>query len=174
MLVDGIPFNDPFGGWVYWSRVPLDASQPGTFLRLASRLGESMDTDHVATLWLAHWPDHASPWYADLRRIARYTHALGKFTTLEKYFAETDLPGQVDRFEASQYRSPYLQQAIIRKQSDPISSCVRYWRRRLSKPFISSTHPRLCPMTSVDGILTNLKKSLIELINIFQLKGKSW
>lgn len=113
-------------------RVPLDASQPGTFLRLASRLGESMDTDHVATLWLAHWPDHASPWYADLRRVARYTHALGKFTTLEKYFAETDLPGQVDRFEASQYRSPYLQQAIIRKQSDPISSCVRYWRRRIA------------------------------------------
>jgi outer membrane cobalamin receptor len=24
VLVDGIPFNDPFGGWVYWTRVPLD------------------------------------------------------------------------------------------------------------------------------------------------------
>ena len=23
VLLDGIPFNDPFGGWVYWSRVPL-------------------------------------------------------------------------------------------------------------------------------------------------------
>src|SRR6478735_6576339 len=23
VMLDGIPFNDPFGGWVYWSRVPL-------------------------------------------------------------------------------------------------------------------------------------------------------
>ena len=24
VLVDGVPINDPFGGWVYWSRVPLE------------------------------------------------------------------------------------------------------------------------------------------------------
>jgi len=24
VLLDGVPFNDPFGGWVYWTRVPLD------------------------------------------------------------------------------------------------------------------------------------------------------
>jgi outer membrane receptor protein involved in Fe transport len=24
VLVDGTPFNDPFGGWVYWTRVPLE------------------------------------------------------------------------------------------------------------------------------------------------------
>jgi outer membrane receptor protein involved in Fe transport len=23
VLLDGVPFNDPFGGWVYWTRVPL-------------------------------------------------------------------------------------------------------------------------------------------------------
>lgn len=23
VLMDGVPFNDPFGGWVYWTRVPL-------------------------------------------------------------------------------------------------------------------------------------------------------
>ncbi|MDE3154526.1 MAG: TonB-dependent receptor [Acidobacteriota bacterium] len=27
VLLDGIPFNDPFGGWVYWTRVPLDSLQ---------------------------------------------------------------------------------------------------------------------------------------------------
>jgi len=28
VLLDGVPFNDPFGGWVYWTRVPLmDASR---------------------------------------------------------------------------------------------------------------------------------------------------
>lgn len=25
VLVDSVPFNDPFGGWVYWTRVPLDS-----------------------------------------------------------------------------------------------------------------------------------------------------
>ena len=25
VLLDGIPLNDPFGGWVYWSRVPRSA-----------------------------------------------------------------------------------------------------------------------------------------------------
>jgi outer membrane receptor protein involved in Fe transport len=27
VLVDGIPFNDPFGGWVYWSRIPLEQAE---------------------------------------------------------------------------------------------------------------------------------------------------
>src|SRR3989441_12784931 len=26
VLVDGVPFNDPFGGWVYWTRVPLEST----------------------------------------------------------------------------------------------------------------------------------------------------
>ncbi len=26
VLLDGTPFNDPFGGWVYWTRVPLAAA----------------------------------------------------------------------------------------------------------------------------------------------------
>ena len=25
VLMDGVPFNDPFGGWVYWTRVPLES-----------------------------------------------------------------------------------------------------------------------------------------------------
>ena len=27
VLLDGVPFNDPFGGWVYWTRVPLDGAR---------------------------------------------------------------------------------------------------------------------------------------------------
>ncbi len=26
VLLDDVPFNDPFGGWVYWTRVPLESS----------------------------------------------------------------------------------------------------------------------------------------------------
>jgi len=111
------------------ARTPLDASKPQTFLSLATKLGESMDADHVATICLAHWPGQASPWLDDLRRIARYTSALGKFVTLDQYFRETAQPGQLDRFEADRYRSPYLKQAIIRKQPDPLSSTAREWQR---------------------------------------------
>src|SRR6185503_3498308 len=25
VLSDGVPLNDPFGGWIYWSRVPVTA-----------------------------------------------------------------------------------------------------------------------------------------------------
>ena len=33
VLSDGIPLNDPFGGWVYWSRVPRDSIQQIEVLR---------------------------------------------------------------------------------------------------------------------------------------------
>jgi outer membrane receptor protein involved in Fe transport len=26
VLLDGVPFNDPFGGWVHWTRVPIDSA----------------------------------------------------------------------------------------------------------------------------------------------------
>lgn len=112
------------------TRTPLDASKPQTFLAYASKMGESMDGDHVATLCLAHWPGQESEWLGDLRRIAGYCKAMGKFVTVEEYFSQTDLPGHLDRYEADRYKSPYLKQAIIRKNDDPISTSVRYWQRQ--------------------------------------------
>ena len=26
-MLDGVPINDPFGGWVYWSRIPLETAE---------------------------------------------------------------------------------------------------------------------------------------------------
>jgi len=112
------------------ARTPLDAAKPQTFLALATKLGESMDSDHVATICLAHWPGQSSEWMGDLRRIARYSAALGKWVTVDEFFTKTDQPGQLDRFEPDRYRSPYLKQAIIRKHDDPISTQVRYWQRQ--------------------------------------------
>jgi alpha-mannosidase len=114
------------------ARTPLDASKPHTFLSLATKMGESMDSDHVATICLAHWPGQASEWLGDLRRIARYCSALGKFVTFDQYFRDTTQPGQLDRFEADRYRSPYLKQAIIRKQEDPVGTPARYWQRQIA------------------------------------------
>ena len=110
-------------------RVPLSASSSEVFLGLAGKLGESMDMDHVATIALAHWPGRASCWLEDVRRIAKYGNVLGKFVTLDEYFRETDTPAHLDRYDADQYHSPYLKQAVIRKEADPISSVQAYWRR---------------------------------------------
>jgi alpha-mannosidase len=115
------------------AKPPLDAGKPETFLSFAQKLSESMDHDHVATLCLAHWPSHACSWYQDLKRCSRFTSALGMFITVEKYFADTYVPGNLDRFSADQYRSPFLRQDVIRKQSDPISSTVRRWQSRMAR-----------------------------------------
>lgn len=110
------------------AKTPLDASLPQTFLGYAVKLGETMDADHVATVALARWVGQPCIWHDDLRRIARYTAALGKFITVEEYFTQTTQAGQLDRFDADRYRAPYLKQAVIRKQEDPISTSIRYWR----------------------------------------------
>lgn len=120
------------------ARTPLNATQPGAYLRFAVKMGESMDTDHVATVCLAHWPGVASVWFDDLRRIARYVNALGKPVTFDEYFRDTDPPGHLDRFDADQYRSPYLKEAVIKRKPDPISCVVRWWRRRATAEAIQA------------------------------------
>ncbi|MCC9607598.1 hypothetical protein LOC68_11935 [Blastopirellula sp. JC732] len=104
------------------ARPPLDASTADSFIALFQRLSEAMDSDHVATICFAHWPGRVSPWYEDLRRIARYSSGLGSFMTAERYFAETELPPYHDTFKDVRYNSPYHKQAVIRRQSAPISS----------------------------------------------------
>lgn len=110
------------------ARPPCDASEPGVFLDLALKLGETMDMDHVATVCFAHWPRRVCRWYDELRRVALHTPALGKFYRLDAYFRDTMLPGRLDRFEATQYRYDYLKPAVIRQEKDLISRPMRYWR----------------------------------------------
>jgi alpha-mannosidase len=123
-----------------FARVPADAAKPETFLSLARALSDSMDNDHVATVALAHWPSAASPWYDVLRRTCRLSPVLGKFTRLDDYFMHTDMPGQLSKFEADEYRTPYLKQAVIRRQTDPISSFVRAHRQQAERTALSALH----------------------------------
>ena len=80
-------------------RLPLpDAAKPETFLDFSRKLGESMDKLPRGHGDLRPLAGEASPWYADLRRIARFTPALGKFVTLEEYFGQTDFSGRISSF----------------------------------------------------------------------------
>jgi len=111
------------------AKSPLDASQANTFLRYAIGLNESMDMDHVATVTLAHWPHHASPWYDDLRRVTRYGNVLGKLITLDEFLQQTDSYSNPERFPADDYRSPYLHDSVTSGQADPIGRWQRYYQQ---------------------------------------------
>jgi alpha-mannosidase len=112
------------------AKMPLDAAAPESYLNLPTKLGETMDTDHVATIVFARWPGQFCPWMEDLRRTARFVPALGKMLSVADYFSETDYTGQVDRFVVDQYRSPYLRQSVSGKEPDPITSTRQYLVRR--------------------------------------------
>lgn len=110
-------------------RLPQDANTAESLLTYPRRMGETMDADHVATLVFAHWPGQVSPFFEDLRRTASYAPVLGRFITLSDYFQQTDRPGELTRFRADQYRAPYLRQAIVKEEADPLSRLADLHRR---------------------------------------------
>lgn len=114
-----------------FGKVPLDATASGNFLNLGVKIGESFDMDHAAAICFVHWPGQSSVWYEDLQRISKFGCVLGKFVSATQFLEDMDEPYQHDRFNADQYQSPYLKQAVIRNQPDPISRSVRYWKRSL-------------------------------------------
>jgi alpha-mannosidase len=111
-----------------FARIPFDASLPETYLTLAIKLGEMLDSDHAAGICLVHWPGTPCPWYDDLVRVHHYCGAIGKFVCFEEFFREINDSGIADRFQADQYRSPFLQQAVVTKQTNPLSRQMAYWK----------------------------------------------
>ncbi|MCA9054690.1 MAG: hypothetical protein KDA75_12685, partial [Planctomycetaceae bacterium] len=71
-----------------------------------------------------------SPWLDDFRRAHRYAPALGEFVTFEKFFSETDLDGRMSEFRRGNYLSPFLVQAVAKREASPISRYVEATRRR--------------------------------------------
>jgi alpha-mannosidase len=121
-----------------FGRIPLDASEPGTFLGLPEKLGETMDLDHVAAIAFVHWPDRACDYYEDLRRASCYSPVVGRFITIEEFFELSEMPGQMSRFEADEYRTAYLKQAVQAGDEDPISRHVDLARARATGDAIRS------------------------------------
>lgn len=70
----------------FWA-TPLDAARDESFLALADHVSDSMHHEHVATVLLAGWSGERSPFFNDLRCSARFGPVLGKFLTLDDYFA---------------------------------------------------------------------------------------
>ncbi|MCC7086965.1 MAG: hypothetical protein IT427_18350 [Pirellulales bacterium] len=111
------------------TKPPLDAGRPETFLALSDAMGDTMDHDFVATALFAHWPGRASPFYGDLRRAAHYAAVLGKFTTVEKYFADTESATKSAEFTPDDYRCSYLQRSIADNAVDTIAAIASVWKQ---------------------------------------------
>jgi alpha-mannosidase len=111
-------------------RPPLAADRSAQGWLLPWRLAATLKDDHVAALPLAHWPRPVAPWYLDLRRVATYSPVLGRWTTLNDFFHLSDRPYETFRPESDQYVTPYLQQAIAKGESQPVSRLSRHHRLR--------------------------------------------
>ena len=94
------------------ARIPLDAARADSFFRLPEKLGAAMEMDQPATVVFAHWPGRVCPWYEDLMRIASYSRVLGSFCTLDDYFQQAGQSGQKVKYNADQYRSPFLPKTL--------------------------------------------------------------
>lgn len=108
-----------------FGRVPLDARLPQSFLALSQKISESMDLDHVAAVAFVRWPGETNFWFSLLKRAQTFGHALGKFATFDQFFEQSDYAGRLDKFDADDYRSAYLKQAVARDEADPISRHLR-------------------------------------------------
>lgn len=109
--------------------LPIDASDAGSFLGLGVRLGEAIDSAHVAAAVLVHWPGETCESFEDLLRITGYGPLFGSFNGLNDYFDSVYDPGYGETFTADEYRSPFLKQAIAKRVVDPISRFTKYWTR---------------------------------------------
>ena len=112
------------------TRIPLAAKGAGSYLRFPQRMGESMEEDHVAGVIFARWPEDNAVWFEDLRRIHEYAPVVGRFVTFEDYFESTDDPGRMSSYEAGEYLSPYLLQAVAFQEADPVSRYRTHQRQR--------------------------------------------
>ena len=100
---------------------PLDASDPNTFLDLGPRLGEAIDAGQIATAMLVHWPGDECFAYNDLRRVAGWGLALGKFQSLDQYFDESERPYHSFSPGAGTDGGDWLDQIVAAKTIDPLS-----------------------------------------------------
>lgn len=122
------------------TRPPLGADRPAEGGRLAWRMAQSMRDDQVATLPLARWPDPVAPWFADLRRSARYAAVLGRWVTANDYFQFSDRPFEEVTLAPDDLATAYLAQAAARRDPSPIGRRVDHARCRAWYDAIAATH----------------------------------
>lgn len=114
------------------THIPLPADSAVSYLRFPMRMAEAMQDYQAAAavVVFARWPEVKSPWFDDFRRMHRYAPVLGRFVTFRDFFEHTETSGPVSSYAAKEYLTPFLTQAVARRQTDPISRFTNHFRRR--------------------------------------------
>jgi alpha-mannosidase len=104
--------------------MPLDASRPESWIKLAEQIGDTIAHDHVATILLAAWPGTECEYFDDVRRASRFGNVLGKLVTLDEYFHETRQADDWTNFHPRDYPT----RAGADSGPNPISTRVASYR----------------------------------------------
>ena len=136
--LDGTPIPDGTMGAIRWAgadggsilaltETPIDASEHSPFLDLGVRIGQQLDSSHMASMLFAHWPDRMSDSFQDCLRTTRYGTVLGKLKTLGDYFESAYDPGYDEPLPPEEYGSRLLEELLAAKSPRPVSAFVQYW-----------------------------------------------
>lgn len=113
---------------------PIDASSDASFLTLGTRLGEAIDSGEIATGLLAHWPGQTSDSFQDLKRVASWSLALGKFWRLADYFRDGEHPYHHGTARATSPDAAHLLERLVTAATaDPISSPAAAFRNQVAQ-----------------------------------------
>lgn len=123
VLFDGVPLNDPFGGWVYWNRIPIAALQSvevargaGSQLYGSSSLGGTLQLlplrPRSETTFLSGQTGDPAAYdfemlHADRRGDWSYLASGRLFDTEGFFIVDEELRGEVDRRARSEFQSFY-------------------------------------------------------------------
>ena len=104
---------------------PIDAAGDAAFLSLGARLGEAIDSGEIATGLFAHWPGQGCDSFQDLRLVASWCLALGKFWKLDDYFREGEHPYHHGTSRSlSTDAAETLKQLVANQAPNPISNAA--------------------------------------------------
>lgn len=134
-----------------FGETPLSAIESGDFLALGLKIGEAIDSAHIASILFVHWPGQTCESFDDLLRITKYSPIFGTFISLESYFEQVYDPGYGDTFAADEYRPAFLKQAVEQKQPDPVTRHARYWKRFYRLKSLRSLLTQTCARTKIDS-----------------------
>ena len=102
---------------------PIDASSDASFLALAPRLGEAIDSGEIATGLLVHWPGSQCDSFDDVKRAASWGVALGKFWRVDDYFINGERPYHQGHLSMTDGQAAeLLNESVAKGQPDAISS----------------------------------------------------
>ena len=131
--------------------IPLSAADAGAFLGLGVKLGEQIDSAHVAAAVFVHWPDRNCESFGDLVRISKFGPLFGQFVTLDDYFESVYDPGYGDTFASEEYKPPYFKQSLELESRQPISAFTTYWRRYAAVASLRALLVHACHSSGLDA-----------------------